>query len=185
MATTKPAGSWTYEDLFGLPDDGKRHEIIYGELYELPPPSLEHQEILMRLVALLLPEVRSVAGRMLLAPVGVFMPGTEPVQPDLLVLTQERMHLRSERGIEGAPDLLVEVLSPGNTKHDRVTKRLLYVQGGVREYWLVDPQARSIEVLVLEDGEYRTLVQACGNEPVTSTVLSQLSFPASAVFEEG
>ena len=182
MAMTNPAGGWTYDDLFKLPDDGRQHEIVYGELYEMPPPSLEHQEIVMRLILLLAGAVERIAAELLCAPIGVFMPDTEPVQPDLLVLTRERLHLKSKRGIEGAPDLVVEVISPSSRKHDRVTKRLLYAHGGVKEYWLVDPATAMIEALTLVDGAYQTAVRARDDQPVTSTLLPGLSFPASAAF---
>ncbi len=182
MAVTKPAGGWTYDDLFNLPDDGKHYEIIDGELYELPPPSLEHARVIMRLVRLLLPEVDQLGGELLTAPVGLFLPDTDPVEPDLLVLTADQLHLGSRRGIEGPPALVIEVLSPSNPEHDRITKRALYARGGVPEYWLVSPEAAVIEVLALEDGAYRTHVRAGGDEPVTSTVLPDFAFPASAAF---
>jgi Uma2 family endonuclease len=182
MAVMRPAGGWTYDDLFKLPDNGRQHEIIYGELYEMPPPSLAHQEIVIRLILLLAGAVERIAAELLCAPIGVFMPDTEPVQPDLLVLTRDRLHLKSERGIEGAPALVVEVLSPSTRKHDRVTKRLLYAHGGVREYWLVDPATATIEVLALVGDAYGVHVRAHDDQPVTSTVLPELSFPASAAF---
>ena len=81
-----------------------------------------------------------------------------------------------------APALVIEVLSPSNPEHDRITKRALYARGGVPEYWLVSPEAAAIEVLVLEEDGYRLHLRAGDDEVVTSTVLSELSFPASAVF---
>ncbi len=181
MAVTRSAGRWAYGDLFKLPDDGKRYEIIEGELYESPPPSESHQRVSALIIQLLLPVVTRTGARWYHAPTGVFMPGADPVQPDLLVLLPDNPAGISERGIEGAPDLVVEILSPGNSKHDRVTKRLLYARGGVREYWLVSPETGVIEVLVLDDDVYRTHVYVRGDEPVTSTVLPELSFRASAV----
>lgn len=184
MAVVKPRGrKWTYEDLFNLPDDRKRYEIIEGELYEMPSPNWTHQTVLMRTVELFLPAVRAISAEMLFAPIDVFMPGANPVQPDLLVLTDERLPLASERGVEGAPDLVVEVLSPSNPRHDLVVKRLLYARAGVREYWIVDPDERTVEVLSLDGNEYSTHVFAGGDELVTSTVLPGLSFKASEIFD--
>ncbi len=182
MAVTKPAGSWTYEDLFDLPDDGRRYEIIDGELYAMTAPGLDHAAAVMNLIALFLPVVTALGGRIFTAPVDVFFAGANPVEPDILVLLPERLHLISRRGVEGAPNLLIEILSPSNPAHDLVTKRALYSRGGVGEYWLVDPEAATIEVLVLDGDRYRTHVRATGEEPVTSPLLPDLSFPASAAF---
>ncbi len=182
MAVTKPAGGWTYDDLFNLPDDGKHYEIIDGELYELPPRESDHGRVVMDLIGLLLPIADQLGGQLFTGPLGLFLAGADPVQPDLLLLTADQLRLGSRRGIEGPPALVIEVLSPSNPEHDRITKRALYARGGVPEYWLVSPEAATIEVLVLEAGAYRTHVRAGGDEPVTSTMLPHLSFPASAAF---
>ena len=182
MATMTTAKTWRYEDLFDLPDDGKRYEIIDGELYEMPAPALAHAIALANLIARFLPAVQAIGAQFLTAPVDVFFPGANPVQPDFLVLLPGRFHLMSQRGIEGAPDLVVEILSPSNPEHDRITKRALYQRGGVREYWWASPEAATIEVLVLDGDVYRTHARAADDEPVSSTVLPGLSFPASAVF---
>ena len=183
MATTtpKPAGTWRYEDLFDLPDD-KRYEIIDGELYEMPGPNTDHALTVMNLIVALLPAVSVVGARLLTAPLDVFFPGANPVQPDLLVLLPDRLHLMSKRGIEGAPDLLVEILSPSNPEHDRIRKRALYARGGVREYWIVNPEAATIDLLVLAGNVYRRHLLAGGCDSVASTVLPGLAFPASAAF---
>ena len=182
MAITKPRGEWRYEDLFDLPDDGRRYEIIDGELYEMPAPGVDHAIAITNLMLLLGPIVRSLGGRILTAPVDVFFVGANPVEPDILVLLPDRLHLISRRGVEGAPNLLIEILSPSNPEHDLVTKRALYARGGVDEYWLVDPEVGVIEVLVLEAGGYRTHARAAGDQPVASPLLPTLSFPASAAF---
>lgn len=183
MVVTKRQGAWTYGDLFKLPNDGKRYEIIDGELYEMPSPRTIHQLILAQLVRLLLGAVDEAGAQLLFAPLDVFMPGADPVQPDLIVLTPERLQLQSERGIEGAPDLITEIPRPSNARHDRIRKRRIYARGGVREYWLVSPETETIEVLVLEGDEYGVRAHAGGDEKVTSTVLPTLSLVASKVFE--
>lgn len=106
------------------------------------------------------------------------------VQPDLLVLTREKSHLAASgaRAVGGPPDLVVEIISPSDQRRDRELKRRWYAEAGVREYWLVDRETRSIEAPVLEDGAYRTHVRAAGDDLVTSTVLPDLSFPASTAF---
>ena len=182
MALTKPAGGWTYDDLFDLPDDGKHYEIVDGELYELPQRESDHGLVVMNLIGLLLPIADQLGGQLFTGPLGLFLAGADPVQPDLLLLTANQLHLISKRGIEGAPALVIEVFSPSNPEHDRITKRALYARGGVPEYWLVSPEAATIEVLVLEAGAYCTHMRAGNDEPMTSTALPDLSFPASAAF---
>ena len=179
MVATQPK-HWTYEDLFDLPEG--RYEIVDGELYEMPAPAEAHANAIMNLIALFLPVVRSMGAKMYTAVIDVFFGGANPVQPDILVLLPGRLHLVSNRGIEGPPDLVVEVISPSNQERDRTTKRRLYARGGVREYWLVDPKSRVIQVLVLRNGVYRTHVRATGDAEVTSILLPDLSFPASAAF---
>jgi Uma2 family endonuclease len=182
MATSKPVGTWTYDDLFNLPDDGRRYEIIDGVLFELPSVGTTHAIAVMNLILLLSPTVRATGGRLFTGPLDVFMAGADPVQPDIVVLTSGNLGPLRKRGIEGAPDLLVEVLCPLNPEHGRIRKRALYARGRVPEYWLVSPEAATIEVLVLEGDTYRTLVRAGGDEPIRSVVLPELSFSVSAVF---
>ena len=138
MAQTKPAGTWTYEDLFSLSDDSRRYEIIEGELYEMPSPGSAHALMIAALIRLLMPLVENLGGWWCAAPIDVFFPGANPVQPDILVILPGGPARIVPRGIEGAPDLLVEVLSPLNRGHDLLTKRALYARAGGREHWLVD-----------------------------------------------
>lgn len=182
MAVTRPASGWTYQDLVALPDDGKHYEIIGGELYELPPPGWDHVRVIMNLIRLLLPVADRIGGLIGTAPQGLFLPDADPVEPDLLLLTMDQRGLVSKRGVEGAPALVVEVFSPSNPEHDLVTKRALYARGGVPEYWLVRPEAATVEVLVLVGDAYRTHLHAGGDELVSSTVLPGFSFPTSAAF---
>ncbi len=130
MALTKPAGTWTYEDLFALPDDGRRYEIIEGDLYEMPAPSWDHAKTIINLIGLLLPIVETLGGELVTAPLDVFVPGGDPVQPDLLMILPDGAAEIAKHGIEGPPDLVREVLSPSNRVHDRLTKRSLYARWG-------------------------------------------------------
>ena len=117
MAITKPAGTWTYEDLFSLPDDGRRYEIIEGELYEMPAPAWDHAVTIMNLMfAALIPVIQSLGGRVLTAPLDVFFEGADPVQPDIVVLLPGSAGQVPVAGVEGAPDLLIEVLSPSESR---------------------------------------------------------------------
>ncbi len=121
--SAQAAKRWTYADLLALPDDGKRREIIDGVCYEMPLPNTDHATIIINLLALCIPLVRGLDGRLFTAPLDLFLPNADPVQPDLLTLLTEQVGLVSKRGVEGAPALIMEVLSPSNPEHDRVTKR--------------------------------------------------------------
>ena len=181
MVLTKPQGRWRYEDLFDLPVD-RRYEIIDGELYEMPAPRLSHQLTLMNLVGLFSPVVVALGGYVLAAPVDVFVAGANPVQPDLMIVLPDRLEIMTERGLDGPPSLVVEILSPSNPERDLIKKQNLYAGAGIPEYWLVDIELAMIEVLVLDGGAYRSHVRATGDQAVTSLVLPHLAFPAAAAF---
>lgn len=182
MAITKPAGTWTYEDLFSLPDDGRRYEIIEGELYEMPAPSWDHAVTVMNLILLLAPVVQALGGQVLTAPLDVLFEGADPVQPDIVVLLPESAAIGAGRGVEGAPDLLVEVLSPANRGHDLLTKRALYAGAGVREYWIVDPTNRTAEILTLDRDAFHTIQVASGADAILSPLLGGMTLPLPTVF---
>jgi Uma2 family endonuclease len=182
MAITKLAGTWSYEDLISLPDDGRRYEIIEGELYEMPAPSWDHAVTIMNLILLLAPVVQALGGRVLTAPLDVFFEGADPVQPDIVVLLPESAASGAGRGVEGAPDLLIEVLSPSNRGHDVLTKRALYARAGVREYWIVDPESRTVEVLMLDRDAFHRVQRVSGDDAVISSLLGDATFPLAAIF---
>jgi Uma2 family endonuclease len=182
MTVTKAAGTWTYDDLFSLPDDGKRYEIIEGELYEMPSPSLFHALTITNLFLLLAPIVERLGGQILMAPLDVFFQGADPVQSDILVILPGWEGRLAQRGPQGAPDLVIEVLSPSNRGHDLLTKRALYARAGVREYWIVDPEARTLDILTLERDALHTRRTASGDEDILSPLLEGAEFPVAAVF---
>ncbi len=174
MALTKPAGTWAYPDLAALPDDRIRYEIIDGELFEMPSPTSAHALAIAALIRLLLPVLDRLVARWLTAPLDIFFLGADPVQPDLLVLLPDSRARLVRRGVEGPPDLLIEVLSPSSRAHDQVRKRQLSARRGVREYWIVDPEQRVIEVI---DGRGVTVHRVdAGSEPVLrSPLLGELA----------
>jgi Uma2 family endonuclease len=187
MAVTrpnKPAGTWTYEDLFSLPDDGRRYEIIEGELIEMPSPTWEHSTIVMNLLSLLLPVVQGLGGLLRTAPLDTFFPGADPVQPDVLVILPGLSAHGHGRGVEGPPDLVIEVLSPSHRAHDLLVKRSLDARGGVREYWIVDLAHRTVEVLTLDRDAFHTQQRAAEGDAFSSPLLGDASFSAAAVFAD-
>ncbi|WP_428278709.1 Uma2 family endonuclease [Candidatus Palauibacter sp.] len=143
-----PLPSVTWQDVQQMPDDGNRYEAIEGDLYMTPAPSPRHQILLLRLYDALAAVLRERHGGVLLvAPVGVEFPSTgEGVQPDILFVSDERRRIIRDTSVRGAPDLVVEILSPSTASHDRGTKRRLYERQGVREYWIVDPDDNAVDV---------------------------------------
>ncbi len=181
MAVAKPAGTWTYDDLFALPDDGRRYEIIEGELHEMPAPNLWHATTIVSLLLLLAPVIQSLGGRIFAAPLDVFFQGADPVQPDIIAILPGWQGELRLRGPEGAPDLVIEVLSPSNRGHDLLTKRALYARAGVREYWIVDPVARSVEILTLDRDALHGAASATAEESIVSPLL-ETTVPLTAIF---
>ncbi len=131
-----------------MPEDGNRYEAIGGELCVSPPPRPPHQWVSANLFQALTDLlVRPGFGRLFYAPIGVEFPDTEEgVQPDLLFVSAERLSIVTEDWIRGAPDLVIEILSPSTARRDRTVKRHLYQRQGVPEYWIVDLDAKQIEV---------------------------------------
>lgn len=171
----------TYKDYEALPADGRRYEIHEGELSVTPAPSPRHQRILGNLNEILREHVKTRAlGEILFAPIDVILGETTVVQPDLVYLDTTRLPLVSGRGIEGPPTLVVEILSSATTLIDRGTKRQLYARHGVPYYWIVDPEARTIEAYTLAEGSYQLSARAAGREAISLPPFPDLTFvPAS------
>jgi Uma2 family endonuclease len=177
-------GQWTFGDWLRLPDDSFRYEIIEGELYVSPPPSTNHQVAVSSLLAAMHYYAnRGGLGLVLTAPIGVRLPDRETtVQPDVLFISRDRQDIVKDDVIDGAPDLVVEILSPSNWVYDRSRKQEAYQQAGVREYWIVDYRARSVDVLVLEGNEYVQRGHYGEGDVAPSEVLAGFSIPVSDIF---
>ena len=168
-----PQGRWTYEDYRKLPDDGWRYEVIEGELHMNPAPSFWHQDASINLATEMVNFAKQrQLGKVVTAPIDVKLGDlANPVQPDILFIHKDRFDIIQERWIDGPPDLIVEILSPGNWIDDRRTKFRLYAVSGVREYWIVDPDKRQIEVFVLRRGDYELIGRFGADERAHSEVL--------------
>src|SRR6266446_2870835 len=156
-----PQGSWTYEDYAGLPDDGHRYEIVNGVLVMAPAPDL---------------------GRVFAGPVDVELGSKNVFQPDVVVILNAHLDRMTQKKIIGAPDLVVEMASPSTAAYDRLTKYDVYARAGVTEYWIVKPTTRTVEVLVLEDGEYRSLGIFHGQQTLPSRVVAGLTVRVEQFF---
>jgi Uma2 family endonuclease len=154
---------YTVDDLETFPDDGLRYEIIGGELIVSPSPSKRHQRMEMRLSYLLVDQVelRGI-GWVYSSPVDVRFSPSDQVQPDLLVLLAEHDEMYRGNTIHGAPDLVIEIVSPGSQNRDREVKFGLYERNGVPEYWLADPMAGTIRQYALRAGRYEEVAQEGG-----------------------
>ncbi len=171
----------TFADWLRLPDDGRLYEIIDGELLVSPPPGVLHQRIVGELHAQIRQHLRdSGRGEVLFAPVGVRL-GDDVLEPDLVVVLREHADRIGDQVIEGAPDVVVEILSPGTAKRDLVTKRAVYQAAGVAEYWIVDPASAAIEVLVLEHGVYVRLGLFRRADALRSRALPELELDVASV----
>ena len=137
----------TYADYEKMPADGFRHEIIDGAELMTPAPNPDHQAVVVNLAALLRDHTKEQSlGRVFVAPTDVVLSLHDLVQPDVFFVLEARAHIVGPKSIEGAPDLVIEVLSPSTEAVDRVQKRGLYDRSGVREFWMIDPASRTVEI---------------------------------------
>ena len=182
---TWPAqGQWTYQDFLRLPDEGIRYEIIDGVLYMTNAPDTQHQHTVVQMVVAIENLARAgSSGLVLTAPIEVHLPGiAQLVQPDVLFVVQARREIVKAQFIEGAPDLIVEVLSPSTTRLDRKVKFDAYERAGVREYWVANPKLHSLEVYSLTGGEYALHGEYGSGERLTSPLLPGLDLLTNVVF---
>jgi Uma2 family endonuclease len=183
MATMKPANvRYNYHDYLLLPED-KRYEILDGELHMVPAPNTRHQRLLAELFYVLLHHARErKLGDVFVAPYDVVLSHESVVQPDLLYVSNERLGIIGEANITGPPDLVVEVLSPSTGQRDLGIKRNLYARYGVREYWIVDPESRTVEVLSWTETGYRTEAFVPETGILRSSLFPDLNLSLTEIF---
>jgi Uma2 family endonuclease len=153
-------GRWTYEEFAKLPEDGKRYEVIAGELYVTPRPWVLHQYAVSQLGIVIFEfvNVKQYLGTLLRGPVDVLFADSDVMAPDLLFVRKERESILTERAVEGAPDLVVEVVSEVTEERDRGIKRERYAHYGVPEYWIVDADRHMVEVCRVRDDTVSSFV---------------------------
>ena len=172
---------FTYRDYLLLPE-GDRRELIEGDFYVVPAPSFRHQIISRNLGTLLWEFVRGEGlGQVVWAPTDVVLSLESVVQPDILFISNERRGIITEDNVSGAPDLVVEILSPSTAERDRELKRTLYARYGVREYWIVDPEDSSVEVMVLEEAGLVSARRYTSGQ-VEPPLLPGLAIPLGEIF---
>ena len=184
MATNAQA-RLTYRDYFDLPESDDRYELIDGELYMAPTPIPEHQ-IFVYFLAKVIEEfvTRHRLGRMIISPQDVVLSDDIVVQPDIMFVSNERLHIiKWGHFVQGSPDLVVEVLSPSTERFDRTVKRERYARFGVREYWTADIVGRTIEVNVSSGDEFEVVGVYGEGDIFESPLLTGLEVDISGVFE--
>lgn len=185
MGTLKltPVERFTDADFAELPDDGKKWELIDGDLALTPPAGTFHQSISVRLCRVLAAGIMDTgAGFVFTAPFSARLSKFDVVEPDLLVVKRSRKRLITERWLDGPPDLAVEILSKSTGRFDRSTKRALYERSKVPEYWIIDPESKSIEVLVLTRGKYNQHAVFKGRSIARSNAFPEIEVRLTELF---
>ena len=181
MVETRPT-TLTYEDYLNTSDD-ERWELLRGELTMAPSPEFDHQKIAGRLFSYIDSFVdENDLGDVVIAPFDVVLSHTNVLQPDVLFVSREQNSIITAKNIQGAPALVIEVLSPSSLTRDRELKRAVYAEHGVGEYWIVDPDARTISVLSLDGKEFRDVGRYSASDTLSSPTLPGLALDPASIF---
>ena len=182
MATQRRVVKFTYEDYKHTPED-KRYELIDGELIMVPAPKVTHQRNSRKIgTPLDIFIIDNDLGEVFYAPTDVVLSNTDVVQPDILFVSKERSYIVTEDNIRGAPDLVVEVLSPSTAQRDRTLKRTLYALHGVPEYWQADTDAKNVTVLALDNGDYKVAGIYGEGQTLVSPLLAGFTLEIDRIF---
>ena len=182
MVATGAKIKFTYEDYCNAPED-KRYELHDGDLVVVPSPKEQHQDSVGSLYYFLRAFVqRGELGRVYIAPFDIVFSNHDVVQPDVIFVSNEKRDIITPDNIQGAPDLVIEVLSPSTAHRDRTFKRALYARHGIREFWLVDTDAHTIEVLRLEEEGYHTVGTYNAGQTLTSPTLTGFTLNIDDIF---
>lgn len=182
MTKTLANAKFTYQGYLHMSED-KRYEIIEGEFFMVPSPNEHHQRISRELEYALLGYVKkNKSGFVYYAPFDVVFSDEDVVQPDIVYVSKERKNIITKNNIQGAPDLIVEILSPKIEYRDREIKRKLYFKYGVKEYWIADPVKQTIEVLSLTKNGYKTENVYPMDAILYSPLLKELEIDLNFVF---
>jgi len=173
---------FTYNDYLLLPED-KRYEILDGDLYVVAPPNIRHQSVSFNLEVALFQHIRDKGlGRVLHAPCDVVLSAENVVQPDILFIRKERLGIIGEANVQGPPDIAVAILSEPSRRKDLEVKKKIYARFGVPEYWIVDPEADTVEVLVWSELGYGTAGVLRKPDRLSSPLLPDLKLSLSDIF---
>lgn len=171
----------TAHEFYQMPETMQPMQLLDGEIIQLTGPTLEHQDVVLNIGTLFKAKRKTFGGRVYIAPVDVELSDVDVPQPDALWIAPNSPTVMLKRRIIGAPDLIVEVLSPSTAELDRTRKFRLYERHGVQEYWLIDIQTYYIELWTLNSGRYELRVQIGKGETLHSPLLG--NFQADDIFE--
>ncbi len=175
----------TYEDYVTLPDDGRRYEILDGELVVSPSQTTRHQLVVRNLLVALTSWVRAKGlGRVWCAPLDNILAQTTIVQPDVMYVSKARASIVSDRGMEAAPDLVIELLSFSTAARDRGIKMQLYARYGVSRYWIVNATSNTLDVYVLRDRMYELAGHYHGDDVVRVDVPEGFETPLTELWRD-
>jgi Uma2 family endonuclease len=173
----------SYEHLRQLPEDGNRYEILEGRLAATPAPSTRHQRIVTRLCGMLLRAEQAGYGTVFVAPTDVVLhPVEAAVEPDVLFVSAQRTEIITEMKIEGAPDLIIEVLSDSTRERDLGVKLRQYARHGVRWYWVVDPDKQHVRIFTWRDGAYEEHASLGPADRLESPLFPTITSPVRELF---
>jgi len=174
----------TRHDYQDMPDGPPYYQVIEGDLVMSPSPNTFHQTIALRIGSVIHQYLeKNPIGEVFVAPLDVFLGDINVFQPDVLFVSDRRRSIITEKGIEGAPDLVVETLSPSTARYDKGSKRKIYARFGVQEFWLVDPETRTIQVYLLAKNAEKPIATHGEKAAFESSVLPGLKFKAAAIFK--
>ena len=183
MQIEKADRLYTYEDYLKI-DDNNQYELIGGKLILVPAPRTMHQEMILEIASTIREFVRkNNLGKVLIAPTDVLLSETEKPQPDILFVSKERLDIITEMNVQGAPDLVVEILSPSTGRYDRVEKSKMYYKYGVKEYWIVDPEHKVVEVFIPAEKSWNLFQSYDDEDTLTSPLLTGLEIPLKNIFD--
>lgn len=166
-----------------MPDDGKRYELIDGELLMTPAPSPRHQRILGRLFSHLSAHVEANGlGEVFISPVDVVFEEKTFLEPDILFISRQQQEIVRQEAIHGTPDLVVEILSPSSFYHDLLRKMKLYARYGVQEYWIADPEKQTLDLYVRVGNELQLSRQFACHETFESPLLPSFRLAVNIIF---
>ena len=184
MTTKVVTQNWTYEEMQAKLPAESRYEIVNGELIDMSPtPNSEHQEISAELGFLLLTFIkRKKSGKVLFAPMDVKLDKSNVVQPDILFVANTNLKIITKKCVEGVPDLTIEIISPSSHYRDTVDKKALYERFGIKEYWLIDPANRVIEVFFLQNNQYSLHAFVAEEGKASSALLEGFEVHSNDIF---
>ena len=181
-STPRPLTAHDYRE---LPDGPPYSQLIEGELYMSPSPNWLHQQILTNLADILLHYLRKKRiGKVYFAPFDTYLTDLNVYQPDLLFISTARTSILSPEGVQGAPDFVVEILSPRTAKYDRGAKRDIYARTGVEELWIVDPELKTVQVYRFAESPDAPIATYNEKQKFTTSIFPGLMIPVADVFKQ-